>query len=76
MSGEQATYTPKQAAAIWEVSDQTVYRLIASGEVRAERKRVGLSRKRYQIPASEVRRIRALLDNGQPGNKQPQPIAA
>jgi len=57
------TYTPKEAAAIWRVSDQTVYRMIAAGEVTAEGTRVGFKRTRYEIPASEIQRICALLDH-------------
>src|ERR1043165_72196 len=76
MSGEQATYTPKEAAEAWGVSDQTVYRMIERGDLRVEEQRVGLFRKRYRIPASEIRRIRALIDAGPQGNEMPQPIAA
>lgn len=59
----------KEATEIWEVADQTVYRLIECGEVHAEKRRVGFKRMRYAIPAGEVWRIRKPLDGEIPGNK-------
>lgn len=76
MSDGKATYTPKEAATIWGVSDQTVYRLIDSGEIKAEGRRVGMKRMRYTIQAEEVRRIRAMLDEEKQGNSYGLAVSA
>lgn len=68
MDGDKATYTPKEAATIWEVSDQTVYRWIEGGIIQAENQQVSLFRKRYTIPASEIQRIHELLEQRRRGN--------
>lgn len=61
MSGE-TMITPKEMAERLGVSDQTVYRWIASAFIRYEEKPQGLFRKRYSIPESEVERIRRIAE--------------
>ena len=55
----EQTMTPKQAAAYLGVSDQTIYNWIAAGILRDVIAR-GVFKKRYQIPISEVERVKAL----------------
>jgi excisionase family DNA binding protein len=53
---DETLYTPKQVAEALGVSDQTIYRWIAAGVLRATPR--GLVKKRYLISASELDRAR------------------
>ena len=69
----EQTMTPKQAAAYLGVSDQTIYNWIAAGILRDVIAR-GVFKKRYQIPISEVERVKALGDSA--GNSSGLTVAA
>ncbi len=65
---EERTYTPQEAAKELGVSDETIYRGIRSGTIAHTAKRVGLGRRRYTIPASEIARLKRMIEETE-GNK-------
>jgi excisionase family DNA binding protein len=54
---DEREYKPQEAATHIGVSDQTIYNWIAAGIVKRFRA-IGMLRKRYLIPESEVERLR------------------
>ena len=74
---DKPSYTPKQAAEELGVSDETIYRMIRTGTMRAVKRGAFLKKPRYIISGDELERIRREGNYGEnQGNKHGLAVAA